>query len=125
MWPGQVSSPEPLALASDRLPTVLQSQDFYEQIRKFIPKLTLTLLHSERPKLYTILAFLGAIGLTSPHSPATQLISSSSDRQYGYLNNFSPLWFIFMVIYHRLVFRNALTATTACVYHILTKKYTL
>ena len=28
------------------------------------PKNTLTLLHSERPKLYTILAFLSAIGLT-------------------------------------------------------------
>ena len=26
--------------------------------------LTITLLHSERPKLYTILAFLSAIGLT-------------------------------------------------------------
>ena len=26
---------------------------------------TLTLLHSERPKLYTILVFLSAVGLTS------------------------------------------------------------
>ena len=28
-----------------------------------VPSLSLTLLHSERPKLYTILAFLSAIGL--------------------------------------------------------------
>ena len=28
---------------------------------------TLTLLHSERPKLYTILAFLSAIGLKTAH----------------------------------------------------------
>ena len=28
-----------------------------------LPDLQLTLLHSERPKLYSILAFLGAIGL--------------------------------------------------------------
>ena len=27
----------------------------------------LTLLHSERPKLYTILAFLSAIGLSEPN----------------------------------------------------------
>ena len=32
--------------------------------------ITLTLLHSERPKLHTILAFLGAIGLSNHRKPA-------------------------------------------------------
>ena len=32
-------------------------------------KLLLTLLHSERPKLYAILAFLGAIGLKEEFLP--------------------------------------------------------
>ena len=32
------------------------------------PDGSLTLLHSERPKLYTILAFLSAIGLARPRS---------------------------------------------------------
>ena len=31
--------------------------------------MTVLLLHSERPKLYTILAFLSAVGLTDPESP--------------------------------------------------------
>ena len=38
---------------------------------------TLTLLHSERPKLYTILAFLSAIGLRSRFLSKAQLINMS------------------------------------------------
>ena len=39
-------------------------------IFKIKKKITLTLLHSERPKLHTILAFLSAIGLNYPKSAA-------------------------------------------------------
>ena len=44
-------------------------------------KYLLTLLHSERPKLYVILVFLSAIGLTN--SPSPRLITLSYSLYTG------------------------------------------
>ena len=38
----------------------------------------LTLSHSEKPKLYAILAFLSAIGLMTNSLPATKLLTSAN-----------------------------------------------
>ena len=45
------------------------TQAHFEDVKYFIV-LLLTLLHSERPKLYTILAFLSAVGLKNNFSLA-------------------------------------------------------
>ena len=59
MWPDRVSNPRPLTYESGAMPTVLRGL-----ANRLLILSLLTLLHSERPKLYTILAILSAIGLT-------------------------------------------------------------
>ena len=44
---------------------------------------SLTLLHSERPKLYTILAFLNAIRLQKEFAPEEQIFSFRSSSHFG------------------------------------------
>ena len=73
MWPDRVSNPGPLTYESGTLPTALRgpaprnvvscmSADCHRT------EIQLTLLHSERPKLHRVLAFLSAIGLNKTTS---------------------------------------------------------
>ena len=75
MWPDRVSNPGPLTYESGALPTALRGlapllekdrsiSNVGDCLQCFFSN-TLTLLHSEPPKLYGVLAILGAIGLMS------------------------------------------------------------
>ena len=59
---------------------------------------TITLLHSERPELYTILAFLSAIGLTSYcncHKKLKNLILLAGKSKYFSVSLFMVKWVYF------------------------------
>ena len=63
MLPDRVSNPGPLTYESGALPIALRSPAiFIGTLQKVYSNLPL--LHSERPKLYGVLAVLSAMGLT-------------------------------------------------------------
>ena len=66
MLPDRVSNPGPLTYESGALPIALRGPAVFAE--DYLQKHTLTLLHTDRPKLYTILAFLSVIGLNQFHS---------------------------------------------------------
>ena len=63
MWPDQISNPGPLTYESGALPIALCGPATAIITSGFLTLKALFLLHSKRPKFYTILAFLSAIGL--------------------------------------------------------------
>ena len=63
MWTDPVSNPGPLTYESNAIPIALGGLATAIITCGFLTLKALTLLHSKRPKLYTILAFLSAIGL--------------------------------------------------------------